>query len=86
VGQCCTYEDLPEDHKVQKIIDWPTAILSQSSRFLGVCASSELVKDFSRRMKPLVLLMRRTQSLSGHGSESIYGDLKQAIATAPCFS
>src|SRR5882724_5530644 len=62
VGHHCTYEGrYPEDHKVQKIIDWPDCnTLTEVRGFLGVCGVIRIwVKDFARFAKPLILLTKK---------------------------
>jgi len=53
---------LPEDQKVQKILDWPDCKYSHKrfTVFLGVCGVVQIwVKDFAKHARPLVILTKK---------------------------
>jgi len=88
VGHRCTYKGCyPEDHKVQKITDWPYCnTLTEVQGFLGICGIIRIwVKDFVRHAKPLILLMKKDMEFVwGTDQKASMEDLKQVIVTAPC--
>ena len=62
IGQKCTPEGrLPEDDKVQKILNWPKPTTPKEVRgFLGLCGTVRIwIKDYSLLTRPLVALYKK---------------------------
>ena len=87
VGQKCTPNGrLPDEQKVEKILNWPTLKTVKDVRgFLGLCGTVRIwIKDYSVKARPLTELVR-------HDAEFVWDDrrgaafqaLKEAITSPP---
>lgn len=87
VGHKCTPNGrLPDDQKIEKIINWPTLTTVKEVRgFLGLCGTVRIwIKDYSAIARPLTELVRKTEDFVWDDRrESAFQQLKKLITTAP---
>lgn len=87
VGQTCTPEGrLPDDAKVEKILNWPLpGNISQVRGFLGLCGTVRIwIAGYSQMNKKLTELYKKDEEfLWTPPRVKAFEDLKQAVASAP---
>ena len=87
VGHKCTPEGrLPDDQKIQKILNWPPLKTPKDVRgFLGLCGTVRIwIKDYSLIARPLTELVRKDAVFEWNDRrEKAFQHLKELITTAP---
>ena len=87
VGQKCTPQGrLPEDSKVQKILNWPLLTSATEVRqFLGLCGTVRIwIKNYSAIVRPLTELIRHTtEFVWDERRQQSFDILKKLVSTAP---
>ena len=87
VGHKCTPEGrLPDDQKIQKILNWPPLTTVKEVRgFLGLCGTVRIwIKNYSTITRPLTELVRKTEDFEWTDRrEEAFQLLKKIITSAP---
>jgi hypothetical protein len=86
VGHKCTYDGrVPEESRVQKILDWPTCTnVSEVRGFLGTLGTIRVfIKDFAIHAKPLINLTRKDVEYE-FGIDELAAMEKLKILTRSC--
>jgi len=87
VGHRCTFEGrLPEDSRVEKIVNWgPCGDLTDVRAFLGTIGVARIfIRNFAHRAHHLTLLTRKGQPfVFGPEQLAAQEDLKQALLNSP---
>ena len=87
VGQKCTPEGrLPDDVKVQKVLDWPPLKTQKEVRgFLGLCGTMRIwIKDYTLIARPLSELIRQNiDFIWDDRRQTAFDNLKTLITSAP---
>lgn len=87
VGHKCTYEGrVPDESKVQKIVDWPTPLnVSEVRGFLGTASVLRIfIRHFALIARPLTNLTRKNvEFVFDEACRAAMEELKVAITTSP---
>ena len=87
VGRKCTPEgQLPDDQKIQKVLNWPPLQNQKDVRgFLGLCGTVRIwIKDYSLIARPLTELVRKdAEFIWDNRREQAFQQLKQLVTSAP---
>jgi hypothetical protein len=87
VSHKCTPEGrLPEDDKVEKILNWPTPVNTKEVRgFLGLCGTVRIwIKDFSLLTRPLIALYKKgAEYIWTEECTQAFNTLKDLVSSSP---
>lgn len=87
IGQKCTPEGrLPEEDKVQKILNWPPLTTIKEARgFLGLCGTVRIwIKDYSTLVRPITELWRKSEDFTWTPRrQESFDELKRLVSSAP---
>jgi RNase H-like domain found in reverse transcriptase len=87
LGHKCSVEGrLPEENRVQKILNWPILTTPKEVRgFLGLCGTVRIwIKGFSELTRPLTELYKKGNEFKwGDKQMEAYNTLKKLVASAP---
>jgi transposase InsO family protein len=90
IGQKCTPEGrLPDDGKVEKIMNWPPLTTPKEARgFLGLCGTVRIwIKNYSELARPLVELWKKNGEFEWNEQrQQAFETLKQLISSSPALN
>jgi transposase InsO family protein len=90
IGQKCTPEGrLPDDSKVEKILNWPPLATPKEARgFLGLCGTVRIwIKNYSELARPLVELWKKNAEFDWDARrQQAFEILKQLVSSSPALN